>query len=93
MLGRDPDPRDTMVDELIFFSKRDCPLCDHGFPAAQRLAAHHGLCLRKVDIETNASWLEEYGERIPVLCFRDRVLGWGRLSERALERELAKVLP
>ena len=81
-----------MTDELIFFSKRDCPLCDHGFPAAQRLAARYDLSLRKVDIETDARWVEEHGERIPVLCFRERVLGWGRLSERALERELGKVL-
>jgi len=79
-------------DELIFLGKADCPLCDKGFPAAKRLASQHGLALRKVDIETSSPLRQEFGERIPVLCFRGRVLGWGLLSERALEREIGRVL-
>ena len=45
-----------------------------------------------------ASWRIAYGrvlshgERIPVLMLGDLELGWGRLSPRALERELSRAL-
>jgi len=50
---------------LILYSRPDCGLCDH----AEALLAEGGLgsAYTKVNIETDLSLIERYGERIPVL--------------------------
>lgn len=55
----------------------------------ERLAERWKLELRRVDIAADAALTERHGERIPVLELDGEELGWGRLSERALERRLA----
>lgn len=79
-----------MTETLRFYSKRDCPLCDKALPLVRRLAGRHGLRLERVDIESDPVLRVRHGQRIPVVELAGRTLGWGRLSERALERELSK---
>ena len=78
------------MDELVFYSKPGCCLCDHSLPVVEALAQRHGLGLRKVNIEDDPRLMQLHGERIPVLALGDQELGWGRLSERALERKLSR---
>lgn len=77
---------------LVYYSKPDCPLCDKSWALAAELAARHRLDLRKVDILSDPSLERRYGQRIPVLVLGDEELGWGRLSERALDRRLQRAL-
>ena len=79
-----------MGEPLRFFSKSDCPLCDKGLAVVRRLAERHGLEVETVDIASDPALVRRHGERIPVLEIAGRELGWGLLSERALERELAR---
>ncbi len=79
-----------MENVLVFYSKEDCPLCDKGLAVARRLAIRHGLEIQKVDILSDAQLEAEYGEKIPVLMQGGREVGWGLLSERAIERKLLK---
>lgn len=80
-----------MKRTLLYYSKRDCPLCEKSRPVAERLAQAFGLILEEVDI-SGAGLEARYGEKIPVLVLGDQELGWGRLSQRALERKLAEHL-
>lgn len=82
----------ALTDELVFYTKHDCPLCEQALAVARELADRHGLGLRTTSIETEAVLRERYGERVPVLEFRGEVVGWGRLSARALERDLSRRL-
>jgi len=75
---------------LVFYTKPDCPLCDKAWPLAQQLAARFELALVRVDIRSDPALEGRYGEKIPVLVLGERELGWGRLSERALERQLGE---
>jgi glutaredoxin len=77
---------------LLYYSKPDCPLCEKSWPVAERLAERYQLALESVDILSDAALQRRYGERIPVLVLGDTELGWGRLSQRALERKLAEHL-
>jgi hypothetical protein len=81
-----------MSDGLVYYTKPDCPLCDKGWPVATALAARHRLALQKVDILSDPALARRYGEKIPVLALGEEELGWGRLSERALERRLQRAL-
>ena len=79
-----------MNEDLVLYTKPDCPLCEKSLPVARELAQRQGLDLRTVSIETDRVLRERYGERLPVLEFGGEVLGWGRLSARALEREMSR---
>lgn len=75
---------------LTLYSKPNCCLCEEGLPIVERLADRYHLTVEKVDITSNPRLYELHGERIPVVELDGRELGWGRLSERALERKLER---
>ena len=81
-----------MRGTLRYYSKPDCPLCEKSRPVAEQLARAFDLGFEEVDILSEAALEARYAERIPVLVLGDRELGWGRLSQRALERRLAEQL-
>ncbi len=81
-----------MPPSLSFHTRAGCSLCDKAWPLAVALSQRHGLALERVDIAQDAELLRRDGERIPVLMFGETLLGWGRLSERAIERELQRAL-
>lgn len=75
--------------ELVLITGRSCHLCDH----ARGVLAELGFSAREVDVDSDeAGGLARSGVPLaflPVLLDRDHVLGYGRLSERALRRRLA----
>lgn len=80
-----------MKRTLVFHTKADCPLCEKGWPVAERLAREFSLELLCVDIVGEPELERRYGERIPVLLLGDEELGWGRLSKRAIEKKLRRL--
>ena len=81
-----------MAAPLVYFSKDDCPLCDKGLAVVERLAARYGLRIKKVDIASDPALFARYRERVPVLELDEAELGWGLLSERAIERKLESIV-
>jgi glutaredoxin len=75
--------------ELVLITGRDCDLCDR----AHGVLAELGLSVRELDVASEeAEGLARSGVPLaflPVLCDGERVLAYGRLSERALRRRLA----
>lgn len=81
---------DSMSERrLLLVTASDCHLCAH----ARRVLAELGLGAREVDVESpEARALAAAGVALaflPVLWDGERVLAYGRLSERALRRRLA----
>ena len=79
-------------NELIFYSKPGCPLCDEGLVRAERVASRFGLSVVKIDILTDPELLRLHGERIPVTTLRGEVVCWGRVSEKRLLLEVGRLL-
>ena len=75
--------------ELVLITGPNCHLCDH----ARDVLAELGLPALELDVSSDeAGALAQSGVPLaflPVLLDGDRVLGYGRLSERALRRRLA----
>jgi len=75
--------------DLVLVTAGGCHLCDH----ARDVLAELGLTAREVDIDSDeAATLARSGVALPflpVLLDGERVLAYGRLSERALRRRLA----
>ena len=79
-------------DTILLYSKSDCPLCDEGLEKLEALASRYSLRVEKVDIDTDPALFEAHRYRTPVAVYRGKELGWGRLSERGMERELRRAL-
>ena len=79
------------MTKLLFYTKRNCPLCVEGFAKTKRLAKEFGLEIEKVDIESDSTLYERFKERIPVVEADDGdELAWGRISERGLAHALRR---
>jgi hypothetical protein len=74
--------------ELVYVTGADCHLCDHGRGVLGAL----GLEAREVDAESaEAAELAQRGiplSFLPVLTDGERLLAYGRLSEKRLRRDL-----
>lgn len=74
--------------QLLYVTGVDCHLCEHG----REVLAGLELDIRELDVESPEA--EALGERgialsfLPVLTDGERVLAYGRLSERRLRKEL-----
>ena len=86
-------PTPEIRGTLFFYTKADCPLCDHGRSVAEKLARRFSLEITQIDIEGDPELQARHAERVPVLALDERELGWGRLSEGALTRELLSIGP
>lgn len=77
-----------MAGHLLLVTSSDCHLCDHG----RRVLAKLGVSAREIDVDSpEATGLATAGlplTFLPVLWDGSRVLGYGRLSEKRLRREL-----
>lgn len=75
--------------ELVLITGQSCHLCDH----ARAVLAELGLSARELDLDSDeAGEIARSGVSLaflPVLLDGDRVLAYGRLSERALRKRLA----
>lgn len=82
------DDKRGMSEQLLFVTSHDCHLCEHGRGVLSVL----GLEARELDVESaDAHDLAARGiplAFLPVLTDGERVLAYGRFSEKRLRREL-----
>lgn len=85
-----------MGAHLLYVSAADCHLCERGRSIAHDLAEEAGLEIVEVGWSdaTARGLTERDGVPFPpALYLDDRLLGYGRLSERRLRRVMAGVVP
>ncbi|GAB2675626.1 glutaredoxin family protein [Aliiglaciecola sp. 3_MG-2023] len=64
--------------QLIFYSGKDCHLCDLAMSLLTQLGSNYDIHLTKVDVKTDHQLFHLYGARIPVIKREDnqQELGW-----------------
>jgi len=81
------------VKRLLLVTAPECHLCAHAREVLGEIGAETLLAVREVDVESEeAQALAARGVPLvflPLLWDGERVLAYGRLSERRLRRELA----
>ncbi len=83
------------MSSLVYITASDCHLCGDGRPVVARLADEIGASVRELDWDgVEAQALLRSGGALfpPALYLDDRLLGFGRLSERRL-RKLMRTVP
>ncbi len=85
-----------MAARLLYITAPGCHLCERGRPIVAALAAENGFDVREVDWDDAAAReaTERDGVLFPPAVYLDeRLLGYGRLSERRLRKQVATVVP
>ena len=73
---------------VVLYTKPGCSLCDETRATLERLRVALPHVLTELDIGNDASLMERYGERIPVVAIDGRERCWGRIPVALLKREL-----
>lgn len=82
-----------MTSEPIhFLSRRNCPLCDRGHAALLAAANRAGVAVSEFDVDEDDRLRQLYGERVPVILYRGRLLAEGRIDPVALSLALEATL-
>jgi hypothetical protein len=79
---------------LVYLTTPDCAFCTDGRAVVQRLAREIGLMFAEIpwDSAQGRALVERDGAFFPPAVYLDdRLLGYGRLSERRLRKQLARV--
>jgi glutaredoxin len=72
--------------KIVLYSRRGCHLCEQVEEMLASLPAETVV----VDIDTDASLVQAFGMRVPVVEVDGRILVEGRFDERELLRRLAE---
>lgn len=83
------------MSSLVYITAKNCHLCSDGRPIVARLAEESRAPVRELDWDgAEAQALLKRGGALfpPALYLDDRLLGFGRLSERRL-RKLMRTVP
>lgn len=76
--------------ELLLYGAPHCQPCMQAKAALSAIAQGTGLAWSWVDLTESPKARKIYGQRIPVLCLGERVLGEGRLDAAALRSILLR---
>ena len=79
---------------LTLLTQPDCAGCEHAKQVLARLAGEYPLQVSEVDLRSPTGRDLATAHRLPFapgLLLDGRLLGYGRISERALRRELNKI--
>lgn len=72
------------------YSKPGCHLCDIAKDRVENVRRRVGFDLQVVDISTDPDLIEKYAQRIPVVTIGDEEAFAYRVSEKLLEKRLAR---
>lgn len=75
---------------VIFYTKKNCPLCDNAHAQLELLQRDMPFQIEERDIYTNDQWLEKYQLLIPFVKINDTELNCEQISFESLEEALRK---
>jgi glutaredoxin len=76
---------------LTLYSRAYCHLCHDMLREAESLRQELGFEITVVDVDSDASLEERFGELVPVLAHGERELARYRLDQAALRAYLARI--
>lgn len=77
--------------ELILYIRKDCHLCSDMISDLNKLQARLCFCIKLVDVDSNVSLVEKYGEFVPVLMGENEEICHFHLDPKALDAYFAKI--
>jgi glutaredoxin len=78
-----------MAHEVTVMSRAGCHLCEVAEADVARICGELGVAWTTEDVDTDAEWRAEYGDRVPVILVDGAEHGYWRVEEDRLRRALA----
>lgn len=75
-----------------FYTKENCPLCDHALIILEDLQEELGFTIEERDIHENDEWLERYGLMIPVVQVNGEDLQYGKIDRISVRNRLLTLI-
>ncbi len=72
--------------EVIFYTRRDCELCDEAEALLTSWSGGRGVGVQRVDVDGTPALVAHWSERVPVVTVNGRVVAEGRLAPEEFER-------
>jgi glutaredoxin len=76
-------------DELVFYTRAGCHLCDDARPLVVQLCRESGVPVREVDVDSDPALRERYGEMVPVVAVDGQVVTYLRVDGQRVRTALA----
>ena len=76
-------------DELVFYTRAGCHLCDDARPLVLQLCRESGVPVREVDVDSDPALRERYGEMVPVVEVDGQVVTYLRVDGQRVRTALA----
>ncbi|WP_050616388.1 glutaredoxin family protein [Bacillus testis] len=70
-----------MSEELLLYSRENCPLCDKAKSELDAVATETGLAYTVIDIHSNDELLEMYSLMIPVVVYKGETVQYGQVDK------------
>lgn len=89
-LRRKPESaeRDLKHWRVLFYTRQGCHLCDDAWELVEEAQRQHGFSVTKIDVDTDPSLVEQFGECVPVVVINDKVRFRGKVNRMLLDRLL-----
>ena len=74
--------------ELVFYTRKNCSLCEPAWRRVMEVTAGRDVTVHKVDIDSDSELANKYGWDIPVVMINGRY----HSSHRVIQKKLAEAL-
>ena len=81
-----------MTREVIFYTRKQCGLCDEAAGELYRLREALRFNLRELDIDDDADLRAQYNDIVPVIAIGDRVIAHAPVDLKLLREELTAAM-
>ena len=79
-----------MKTEVLIYTRQHCCLCEEMKQVVHRVAQHHSITVKEVDVDGSPELKEKYTNEVPVLFINGRKAFKYRVTARDLEARLAR---
>jgi glutaredoxin len=78
---------------IVFYTRRNCPLCAEAGAVLEAFAARFPLAIEYRDVDSVREWRQRHGMEVPLAFLGERMLFKFRIDEAALESALLAYAP
>lgn len=78
-----------MTHQVVVMTRQGCPSCVRAEEDVERICGELGVPWSAADVDSDAEWQAEYGDRVPVILIDGAEHGYWKVEEERFRKALA----